>query len=605
MPDLFSELWTACDRNTWVIASVLTVANLAVIWVGVARWHWFLRLVVLAAFGWAVIAARVYEGAAFLAVQGVSTFLLLAAFRRGRQPATPRNPANSAPPGTTRWRARFHLSDVLLANVVLAGFLAELTYAAGQPGACQWSIVLTSGFAAGLLASAAVWLAWGQSRWLIRTLASSVTVLISFGVAYWADPMRSQFWTDPVSIVIRVGVATLANASLLTMALFLFRVAFPARISTAAGQSRASGKWTTRLAQGGLVALAIGIVIPTAALAWVLLGPLPQPEPPHPGPNAYQEVLQIVNSISTTTIPDASMAPAKALQAYAQQQQRTAAQLHATLLRPCCVPLDWTPGAKVISINNLQALRNASRFLSACGHGELSAGRVSQAAEHFVDNMRLAHRTAHGGLLIDWLVGVAIEGVGIHDLAPIRHQLALEQISDVRRTLLALEADREPWDVVQRRDRNWTRLAFGWRGKLETTLEQPLSSWFTPGPSPRSEPSYSVEIGRLARFALLLTEFALREYILEHGRSPESLNELVPRYLPAVPSDPFSDRPLVYRRQADGHLLYSVGANGTDDGGVAAEWSDMLQGHGDLFLDGPPTKADTSGVSNQSAAPEK
>ena len=31
----------------------------------------------------------------------------------------------------------------------------------------------------------------------------------------------------------------------------------------------------------------------------------------------------------------------------------------------------------------------------------------------------------------------------------------------------------------------------------------------------------------------------------------------------------------------------------------------MLRGHGDLFLDGPPTKADNSGVSNQSAAPEK
>ena len=222
-----------------------------------------------------------------------------------------------------------------------------------------------------------------------------------------------------------------------------------------------------------------------------------------------------------------------------------------------------------------------------------------------MDNMRLAHRTAHGGLLIDWLVGVAIEGVGIHDLAPVRHQLALEQISDVRRTLLALEADREPWDVVRRRDRNWTWLACGWRGRLETTLEQPLSSWFTPGPSPRSEPSYSVDNGRRARFALLLTEFALREYILEHGRSPETLNELVPRYVPAVPSDPFSDRPLVYRQRADGYLLYSVGANGVDDGGVAAEWPYMLQGHGDLFLDDPAPKSAKSEASNQGLDREK
>jgi hypothetical protein len=31
----------------------------------------------------------------------------------------------------------------------------------------------------------------------------------------------------------------------------------------------------------------------------------------------------------------------------------------------------------------------------------------------------------------------------------------------------------------------------------------------------------------------------------------------------------------------------------------------MLQVEGDLLLDGPPTKADNSGVSNQSADPEK
>jgi hypothetical protein len=31
----------------------------------------------------------------------------------------------------------------------------------------------------------------------------------------------------------------------------------------------------------------------------------------------------------------------------------------------------------------------------------------------------------------------------------------------------------------------------------------------------------------------------------------------------------------------------------------------MLQGRGDLLLDGPATKADNSGVSNQNAAEEK
>ena len=85
MQDMLSELWAVFDQSTFVVASVLTVANLLAIWVGVSRRHWCLRLLVLAACGWAVIAARVYEGAAFLAVQGAGTFVLLAGFRRGRQ----------------------------------------------------------------------------------------------------------------------------------------------------------------------------------------------------------------------------------------------------------------------------------------------------------------------------------------------------------------------------------------------------------------------------------------------------------------------------------------------------------------------------------------
>jgi len=53
------------------------------------------------------------------------------------------------------------------------------------------------------------------------------------------------------------------------------------------------------------------------------------------------------------------------------------------------------------------------------------------------------------------------------------------------------------------------------------------------------------------------------------GQYPESLNELVDcGYLKQVPVDPWSNKPLVYRRSQDSFLLYSVGRNFTDDGGV-------------------------------------
>lgn len=48
---------------------------------------------------------------------------------------------------------------------------------------------------------------------------------------------------------------------------------------------------------------------------------------------------------------------------------------------------------------------------------------------------------------------------------------------------------------------------------------------------------------------------------------PESLTDLVPKYLAAVPLDLFTDQPLRYTRTADGYRFYSVGPNGTDDQG--------------------------------------
>jgi hypothetical protein len=71
---------------------------------------------------------------------------------------------------------------------------------------------------------------------------------------------------------------------------------------------------------------------------------------------------------------------------------------------------------------------------------------------------------------------------------------------------------------------------------------------------------------RLAEVALLL-----KAHRAESGRYPESLAELGESAGRELPADPFSGKPLVYEREGDGFLLYSLGPNLEDDGGVAAE----------------------------------
>jgi hypothetical protein len=61
--------------------------------------------------------------------------------------------------------------------------------------------------------------------------------------------------------------------------------------------------------------------------------------------------------------------------------------------------------------------------------------------------------------------------------------------------------------------------------------------------------------------------FALAAYKADHGAYPPKLADLAPKYLPKVPDDIFSGKALIYRPSENGYLLYSVGANGKDEGG--------------------------------------
>ncbi len=67
---------------------------------------------------------------------------------------------------------------------------------------------------------------------------------------------------------------------------------------------------------------------------------------------------------------------------------------------------------------------------------------------------------------------------------------------------------------------------------------------------------------------LVLVGFALASYRAELGDYPQELAALVPKYLDALPSDRMVDQPLRYVVRENGFLLYSVGANGRDEGGV-------------------------------------
>ena len=64
---------------------------------------------------------------------------------------------------------------------------------------------------------------------------------------------------------------------------------------------------------------------------------------------------------------------------------------------------------------------------------------------------------------------------------------------------------------------------------------------------------------------------ALERYRLAENHYPGALEEVTPRFAPALPKDIITGQPLKYRRLDSGKfILYSVGWNGTDEGGKIA-----------------------------------
>lgn len=110
---------------------------------------------------------------------------------------------------------------------------------------------------------------------------------------------------------------------------------------------------------------------------------------------------------------------------------------------------------------------------------------------------------------------------------------------------------------------------------------------------------------RMAAIAL-----SIRLFELDNNRRPLELSELVPRYLEALPYDPFAAEGQLFRYEPSGvvPMLYSFGTNEKDDGGKIAIHDDgtfNLYGMDmPYFLDGRPDDETLAAISARPKSPQ-
>jgi hypothetical protein len=71
-----------------------------------------------------------------------------------------------------------------------------------------------------------------------------------------------------------------------------------------------------------------------------------------------------------------------------------------------------------------------------------------------------------------------------------------------------------------------------------------------------------------AKRRLAVTAVAVCRFRAARGRLPNAIADLVPQFLAAVPRDPFDGRPLRMKKTGENLVVYSIGEDGKDDGGI-------------------------------------
>ncbi len=169
---------------------------------------------------------------------------------------------------------------------------------------------------------------------------------------------------------------------------------------------------------------------------------------------------------------------------------------------------------------------------------------------------------------------------GDNDLAGIDWNPALESVNKWfdRMSAIAREKDRatrvQKWTQLESEIRTLkARFDGGVGGTLLKTAKTPaergqiLGDIFTSLMLPAAGKVMDAHDRAFQTHENVIVAFACAWYQRFNNRYPNTLADLAPTYLTQVPTDIFSGHSLIYKQNASGFVLYSVGINGRDDGG--------------------------------------
>ena len=184
-----------------------------------------------------------------------------------------------------------------------------------------------------------------------------------------------------------------------------------------------------------------------------------QPLHPMPNPNGYHDFVKAAQSLEAM---DYTLLRGEELKTVLSNEVAAISLAKTGLGRESRVPLEF----KSVSphLTNLAGLKRLAQAFVAEGRLAEFEKRPANAAQWYLDTMRLGQASTRGGLIIDGLVGIAIESLGLASLEKLAPQLDADVALKTAASLQEINLHRESAEEILQDERRWARLSFGLKG---------------------------------------------------------------------------------------------------------------------------------------------
>ena len=230
----------------------------------------------------------------------------------------------------------------------------------------------------------------------------------------------------------------------------------------------------------------------------------------------------------------------------------------------------WFDRPPLVPMREMLELGHRASAQCAFIYASTTGFRFDKAFPFFADSDQLEEAVAQTGIDLDAaLLRLDTHTMNAMKVAAIETYAEYVAVIEERDNpaLMVIDQTRERYiKEDEEADKEWIELGHEPLSRPQLTRVA-VDLFFTAYDNPIYVPR--TEIRMRTRQVVAEVALACERYLLDHGRYPASLQQLVPDYVDAAPIDSMDGNPLRYRLDPDGAaVIYSVHRNLTDEGGT-------------------------------------